>query len=125
MRLEKQRRSENVEDRRSFTQSAGFRIGGLGGLILVVAAVLFGLNPGQIRRLLGPQGGGGGPQQAMDSATKAEKDEAVVFVEKILASTEDVWTKRFQELGKPYQPPKLVVFSGEVTSACGRAVASM
>jgi predicted metalloprotease len=124
MRLENQRQSENVEDRRSFTKSPGFRIGGLGGLILVVAAVIFGLNPGQIRRLLGPQAGGG-PQQAMDSATKAEQDEAKIFVSKVLASTEDVWAKQFQQMGKQYRPPKLVIFSGIVDSACGRAEASM
>ncbi len=99
------------------------KIGGLGALILVVVGVLFGLKPGQIKQLLGPQGGGA--QQALDPATKAQQDEAAEFVSKILASTEDVWTKQFQQLGKPYRKPKLVIFSGIVESACGRAEASM
>ena len=99
------------------------KIGGLGALIVVVVAVLFGLNPGQVKRLLGPQGGG--RQQALDPATKVEQDEAAEFVSKVLASTEDVWTKQFQQLGKPYRKPKLVIFSDIVESACGRAQASM
>lgn len=122
MRLDQRRKSENVEDRRGMS-STGMKIGGLGALILVVVGVLFGLKPGQIKQLLGPQGGGA--QQALDPATKAQQDEAAEFVSKILASTEDVWTKQFQQLGKPYRKPKLVIFSGIVESACGRAEASM
>jgi predicted metalloprotease len=99
----------------------GLKIGGFGGLIVLVIALLFGLNPAQMRRLIGPQEGA--VQQ--DPATTAEQDEAAVFVSKILASTEDVWSKQFQEIGKEYRKPKLVIFSDIVESACGRAQASM
>ncbi len=124
MRLDHMRKSENVEDRRGMTRATGVKLGGLGGLILIVVAVLFGLNPDQIKRLLGPQANAPAGQN-QDPATKAEEDEAAVFVSKVLGSTEDVWSKQFQRLGKPYQPPKLVIFSDEVVSACGRAQASM
>jgi predicted metalloprotease len=124
MRLERQRQSDQVEDRRGMSRSMGLKMGGFGGLIIVVIAILFGINPGRLQRqLAGPQAGVA--PQKQDPALKAEEDEAAVFVSKILASTEDVWGKLFQEMGKPYRKPKLVIFSGVVESACGRAEASM
>lgn len=49
-------------------------------------------------------------------------DEASQFVSVVLKETEDVWSKVFQEqLGENYQQPKLVLFTGQVESACGYA----
>ena len=41
-----------------------------------------------------------------------------------MGSTEDVWTKAFQEMGSRYEPPKLSLFHGSVNSACGQATAA-
>jgi predicted metalloprotease len=43
----------------------------------------------------------------------------------VLADTEDVWTEQFKKLGKQYRKPKLVLFSGQVSSACGFANAAV
>ena len=124
MRLDHVRESDNVEDRRGMTAARGLKIGGFGALIVILIGVLFGLRPGQIKQLLGPQAAVG-PQAPQDPAVKAEEDQASIFVRKILASTEDVWSQEFQKMGKQYVEPKLVIFSDMVQSACGNAVAAM
>jgi predicted metalloprotease len=43
------------------------------------------------------------------------------FVSAVLGETEDVWREVFRQRGDIYQDPKLVLFSGSVTSACGLA----
>ncbi len=113
------RRSSNVEDRRG---SGGMGVGGLGGLgiggivLVVVVSLLFGKNPLQV---LGQVAGEGAPTQ--QGAPAPVNDEASQFVATILGSTEDVWGKVFQQSGSTYPAPKLVLFSGMVGSACGRA----
>jgi predicted metalloprotease len=54
----------------------------------------------------------------------AEEQELASFAKKVLASTEDVWTEEFKKMGKTYEPPTLVFFSGSVQSGCGGASAS-
>ena len=54
----------------------------------------------------------------------AEEQELAEFVSVVLADTEDVWEKAFQQMGMTYRPPKLVLFSGQVQSACGFASAA-
>ena len=46
------------------------------------------------------------------------------FVSTILASTEEIWTGVFKAYGKKYPKPDLVLFSGQVRSACGFASAA-
>jgi predicted metalloprotease len=59
------------------------------------------------------------------STLTAEQQESQQFVATILADTEDSWQEVFQGLGRTYQAPKLVLFSGSVQSACGSASAAM
>ncbi len=66
------------------------------------------------------QGTGAGTGTA-DVTTDAGKD----FVGRVLGSTERVWTGIFQQMGKTYEKPPLVLFSGFVQSACGQAQAAM
>ena len=115
------RRSGNVEDRR------GMGAGGIGGLgiggvlIVVVIAMLMGKDP---LELLGQVEQGTPTSQTQPGAPPAN-DETTQFVSTILGSTEDVWGKIMQQNGKAYPPPKLVLFSGAVASACGRASAAV
>jgi hypothetical protein len=46
-------------------------------------------------------------------------DPQAEFVSVVLGSTEDAWTRVFQQAGERYQPPTLVLFSDAVASACG------
>jgi len=118
------RRSSNVEDRRG---SGGMGVGGIGGLgiggilLVVVISMLFGKNPLQV---LGQVAGEAPPSQTQGPNPQAN-DEASQFVASVLGSTEDVWTKVFQQSGATYPTPKLVLFSGMVGSACGRATAAV
>ena len=52
-------------------------------------------------------------------------DSGKVFVAKVLGSTEDVWTHIFTGLGKQYEKPRLVLFTGFTQSGCGTAQSSM
>ncbi len=119
------RRSGNVEDRRGQGPGGGggMRLG-LGGIVIVVIiAFVTGRNPLELLGLIAQQGDQGAvPTQA--GAPPAD-DQASQFVSTILGSTEDTWGKVFQASGKTYPPPKLVLFSGAVNSACGQATAAV
>lgn len=127
MKTEGRRQSENVEDRRG--QSGGRmpmgRAGGIGGLgliVVVILALVFGVDP---RQLLGNIDAGGGGQVAQGPAEpyqeSAEEAARSSFVKVVLADTEDTWSAIFQAAGKQYQPPTLVLFRNSVDSACGFA----
>jgi hypothetical protein len=76
--------------------------------------------------LLAGQGGlEPAPQQQVDPNAPPANDEASQFVRAVLGSTEDVWTRVFQQSGNQYPAPRLVMFSGAVASACGRASSSV
>ena len=125
------RRSGNLEDRRGmgggFGGGGGFRRGGLGigGLILVgLLAWATGIDPriilGGLEMVQGPGG-----SQVQEGKQGTPDDEIGQFVSAVLGSTEDVWSKIFQENGQQYQEPRLVLFSGMTPSACGMGQAAM
>lgn len=121
MKLDGRRVSSNVDDRRGRSTTA--RVGGLGlgGLVIVgLISLLFGRNPLEV--LQNVQSMGVGEQEvSVPYQASAEEEELAVFAGKILAGTEDVWTKIFAQYGRTYQAPKLVLFNGSVQSACGGA----
>lgn len=109
--------SSNVEDRRS---SGGARRtgAGLGGLVIAVIIYFMGGDPSVILQ----QQSGSQPQQQTSPAQKQAEDEVVQFVSVVLQDTEDVWNQIFrEEAGADYREPKLVLYRGLVSSACGRA----
>jgi predicted metalloprotease len=120
MKWQTGRRSTNVEDRRGAGGGMGMGLGGMGigGILLVVVvSLLFGKNPLQV---LG-QVAGEAPTQTQAGPNPQANDEASQFSAAILGSTEDTWGRVFQQSGSQYPPPTLVLFSGVVSSACGRA----
>jgi predicted metalloprotease len=125
MRLGRSRRSENIEDRRGMGVPRGVQIGGAGGLgllILVVVGMLLGVDPGAILQT----GIDTPPPEATDQGTNPSGPDPVRdFVSAVLGETEDVWAEVFREGGQSYAPPKLVLFSGAVQSACGFAQSAM
>src|SRR5579862_2908513 len=106
-------------------QFGGFHIGLGGILVIVIVSLLFGKNPLQILALLG--GGDSGAPAVQQTPTgsegrpSTESDAQHRFVRTILGSTEDVWTAYFQERNRRYAQPKLVLFDGHVSTACGAA----
>jgi uncharacterized protein len=124
MRMEDQEESQNVEDVRG---SGGFRpVHGIGLGTLVVALVggwLLGINPLQILGLLS---GGTSSVQAPAEPAQAPPaaDANARFVSQILRSTEQVWTRAFQERGATYEDPKLRLFRDAYPTACGQGEAA-
>ncbi len=127
MRWRAPRRSENIEDRRRSTvASRPVAVGGVGGigLLLVVGlALLMGVDPSEV--LQGSLSAGGsewsGPAEYIPSA---EEERLGEFVSVVLADTEDTWGRIFEEAGRTYHDPTLVLYSGAVSSACGYAQAA-
>jgi len=122
MRWESGRRSENVEDRRGLRVSPRVAGGGIGTLLLVLAALYFGIDPSVIlnqSQMSLP--GGGAPTQTAPYSASPEEKQLAEFVSVVLAETEDTWKALFRDMGKTYEEPKLVLFSEAVESACGMA----
>ena len=123
MRWRGRRESANVEDRRGVSRGGMAVGGGLGTIVLVVLALLFGADP---RELL-DQSQGGNPAQGTGSTRQVnpQEDELKQFSSVVLAETEDVWNAIFQQQGKRYREPKLTLFTQQTRSACGVAGASV
>ena len=163
MRLDDTPESQNVEDLRDSDATGGgpmgggfggssggfggggggFPIpiggGGIGLVILVVAALFFGFDP---MALLGGAGGGGqfqpapappqmrpapqGQPGARPGQSAGRDDEMRRFVARVLGSTEEVWDEQLpRQANRQYAKPTLVLFSGAVRSACGMADAAV
>jgi predicted metalloprotease len=133
MRWDRARRSSNVEDRRGQGAMGGGRgrlpgggkgLGLTGIIIVVVIAMIMGKNPLELLSLL--DGGGAQAPSASSSPQRSgpapnPNDPAIAFIEAVLGDTEDTWNELFAASGSRYQAPKLVVFEGGVTTACGYA----
>ena len=124
MRLTGRRESSHVDDRRRSGggKKAGMGIGGLAIAALVIWLMggnpLSVLNQVDLGSVLMEQSGG-------TYQPTAEEEELAKFSSQILAGTEDVWAQEFKKMGRTYQPPRLVLFTGSVQSGCGGASSSM
>lgn len=117
------RRSTNVEDRRGRRIPGGAKGGGIGILLLALVGMYFGIDPALIMNMAGDVQPGA--STTAGSPPTAEEQELADFVSVVLADTEDTWNKIFTEKGGTYREPKLVLFTGQVESACGYAQAAM
>ena len=118
-----QRQSENVEDRRGISGGGLALGGGLGGIVVVVIALLLGADPRQLLEQV--PGNDPGSGAGTSRPTNPEEAELRQFVGAVLADTEDVWTDIFRKSGNQYTDPKLVLFTDQVRSGCGIAGASV
>lgn len=135
MRLDDHRESSNIEDQRGSGGGFRFPMGGGGGLplgggrmgcgmlaIIVVGALILGINPLQ---LLGLAGGGlpvpQGQEQPQGTPAGPATNATDRFVSQVLATTEDTWGAIFKAEGRQYPPPRLVFYSGTGQSGCGVA----
>ena len=125
MNLEGRRESTNVEDRRG--KGGAVKAGGLGlGGIIIVGLIwlLTGKAPDAEMVQQMTQTNATEYTQSDPTQFSEEDQELFKFAKQILAGTEDVWTKEFKKMGRTYEPPKLVVFSDAVNSACGNATSA-
>lgn len=123
MRLDGRRQSSNVDDRRRMGGAVGGALGIGGAIVVALITLLMGGDLGDVINIVG--GEMGQSQLSEQSYTpSAEEENLVVFTKQILAGTEDVWSSEFRRLGRTYEAPKLVIFSGSVQSGCGGATSS-
>ena len=129
MRWDNARPSTNIEDRRA---SGGHRMalgGGLGTVVIIVIALLFGVNPMALLDQTGinMDAGGRGGFSPPGSPTDIDfqNDPQALFVANVLGDTEQTWNQLLPRMGRNYQEPTLVMFRGAVDSACGYASAAV
>jgi predicted metalloprotease len=113
------RRSGNIEDRRGMGVGRMAVGGGLGGVVLLLISLFFGVNPGDIINT----GGYDSTEPAL--AETDVNDETKEFVSAVVGYTEDTWSAIFSEGGATYRPPKVVLYTQAVESACGFGQAAM
>jgi predicted metalloprotease len=123
MRWQGGRRSANVEDRRRVGRPAVVG-GGLSTLILLLVFLWLGVDPTPLLEGMDAVRVDTSGYDAPGPASSPE-DPLADFVSVVLADTEDVWTTAFREMEQRYHEPTLVLFTGEVRSACGFAQAAM
>ncbi len=118
MRLGKIRRSDNV----SQSKGRGPMIagGGLGTIVLIGLVFLMGGDLGDVFNVVMQNQANVQPQAPVEN-----EDEQVEFVSKVLALTEDVWAKQFQQNGMSYEDASLEIFRGLTQTACGHGQAAM
>ena len=120
MRWRGRRQSSNVEDRRGRSMIKSKRgAGGGAAIILIVAGLFFGQDVQKILSLFVGTPDRQAQSQSAPVPSQAGNDEAAQFVRTILAETEDTWSNIFAQSGQSYQAPKLVLYQGQVNSACG------
>ncbi|HTY93197.1 MAG TPA: neutral zinc metallopeptidase [Steroidobacteraceae bacterium] len=133
MDLRDQEESSNVEDARGSSGGGfGFRpVHGIGLGTIAVALIggwALGINPLQMLGLLSGGDMNGGPgtmqQTAPQPVSSGAQDPQVKFVSQMLRSTEVVWTDVFQQLGRTYEQPKLLLYRDSYPTACGQGQAA-
>ena len=129
MKLDGRRESNNVDDRRRSGGLAGMPGGmgkmGIGGVILVALITwMMGGNPLDALQTVNLQDMANVSEQS-DRQFTPEEEELAHFSRQILAGTEDVWKEEFRKMGRTYEPPRMVLYTGSVQTACGNGQAAM
>lgn len=121
MRWRGERQSTNIEDRRGMSVGRVAVGGGLGTIVIMILALLFGVNPQQLFEQLPSDQ----PGVQSSRPTSPEEEELKQFVGVVLAKSEDVWSDVFRQNGRQYREPTLVLFTDRVQSACGMTGAAV
>ena len=124
MKWRGRRRSSNIEDRRG-ARPRGLVGGGIGTIVLIVAAMYFGIDPTFLIEGMQSSNVPASSSGKRPSAEELQNDPLADMVTVVVADTEDVWNDIFAELGRRYDEPTLVMFTGATRSACGMGQAAM
>lgn len=127
MRLDGRRESSNVDDRRGM--SGGTKAGlGLGGIVLIaIMTFMSGGNLGDVITNVGTQMASQNVETSDQQQREFTEEEQKLakFSSQVLASTEDIWSQVFQQMGRTYKAPKMVLYTNAVQTACGQGTASV
>ncbi|QBN17758.1 KPN_02809 family neutral zinc metallopeptidase [Flavobacterium nackdongense] len=114
------RQSDNVDDRRGMSGGGKAILGGgVLGIVILLLNAFGGENGQMIGNILQQTQGQAAPTE--ERALTPEELKEQEFIKTLLADNEDIWTKIFQENNLEFEAPKLVLFSGQVQTACGGA----
>ncbi len=136
MRWQNRRRSDNIEDRRSNDSSGSYRSTGRGvriplrgksGVVILIVIVVAGYYGIDLTGLITgePIGSTSQYQQNQQRTVSPQEEQLADFTSVMLASTEDVWQNEFNQIGKNYQKPTLVIYRNGTTTACGQGQSFM
>ncbi|MDE7458110.1 MAG: neutral zinc metallopeptidase [Muribaculaceae bacterium] len=127
MRLDGRRNSSNITDRRGISGRKVGIGGGIIGVIIIAAVTLFsGGNMGDVLGNVAGQMLGDNVSVSSNREPDAEDQRLFDLASKVLAGTEDVWTREFRRQGwGEYECPHMVIFSGSVNSGCGQATSQV
>lgn len=117
--------SSNYEDRRGRGGGRTLAVGGIGGIIVILAGVFFGVDLSGLTGLVNNVVPDNGTEQ-VDPSRAHENEEHKVLTLRVFNSCNEVWDNIFtHELHRTYQPPTLVTFTDQVQSACGGATSAV
>ena len=122
MKWQGRRQSDNMEDRRGMSTGGKSLVGGgIIGIIILLVNIFGGENAQMITPVLEQfnNQSQSAPTEQRD-LTPSEIEEGKL-VNAILVDNEDTWSKIFQENNLPFEAAKIVLFSGQVETACGGA----
>jgi len=119
------RRSSNIEDRRGAKPRGALVGGGLGTIIVILAALYFGIDPTFLIEGMQSSNVSTSSSGTMPTAEDLINDPLADMVSVVIADTEDVWHEIFTDMGRRYEEPTLVMFTGATRSACGTGQAAM
>ena len=129
MKLTGRRESTNVDDRRGMSPVKAGGMGIVGIIIVALITLVSGGNLGDVfTNVISNTGmlSGNVTEQAEGGREFTEEEQALAtFSKQILAGTEDVWTEQFKKIGRTYEAPKMVLYTGSVQTGCGNGSASM
>lgn len=127
MRLDGRRSSGNIQDRRGLSgKSLGIGGGIVGVIIAAVVTFCTGGNMGDVARVAFDTMQNQGVTSQSSRQLDAEDQRLYDLSSKVLAGTEDVWTKIFREQGwGEYRAPQMVVYSGSIQTGCGQGNAQV
>jgi predicted metalloprotease len=117
------RRSSNIEDRRGMSPRGGLVGGGIGTILIIIAALYFGVDPSFL--IEGMQSSNVSTSGTQPTADDLRNDPLADMIAVVIADTEDVWAELFANQGRRYEQPTLVLFTGSTRSACGLGQAAM
>ena len=117
------RRSSNIEDRRGMRPRGGLVGGGIGTILIIIAALYFGVDPSFL--IEGMQSSNVSTPGTQPTADDLRNDPLADMIAVVIADTEDVWGELFANQGRRYEQPTLVLFTGSTRSACGLGQAAM
>lgn len=111
-----------------FPGGGGGKVGCGGLLVVLVAALVFGVDPGEMLTQMEGAPGAATSQQQMPGQMTEEQlctmNQYATEACNTLTSLNDTWEPLFRKANIPFQQPELAFYSGQVSTGCGSATSA-